>query len=276
MECRWSCLRRWAAIAIGGLAMCCIVLPGVCCADEDRSKIADPLQNSSQLENPRDPASAATVSRLELVKSAQRAAERHGIPADFFLRLIRQESGFQKAVVSSAGAEGIAQFMPQTARERGLKDPFDPAQALPKSAELLKDLYAEFGNLGLAAAAYNAGSARVRAWLQGRSSLPLETQHYVVAITGQSAETWVTPGAHPVLRFEGHAPARKHEKGRVNWELAMIPAGVRDLLAYARGEKQMPRRASLARRATQSRRALNSSLRLAQSLCASCINQTAY
>ncbi len=64
-------------------------------------------------------------------------------------------------------AQGIAQFMPGTASERRLLDPFDPVQALPKSAEFLSELRSQFGNLGLAAAAYNAGPRRVQEWLAG-------------------------------------------------------------------------------------------------------------
>src|SRR5206468_10266328 len=91
---------------------------------------------------------------------------------------------------SGARARGIAQFMPRTASERGLLDPHDPVQALPKSAEFLHELLHEFGNLGLAAAAYNAGPRRVRDWLEGRGGLPAETQNYVLRITGRSADEW--------------------------------------------------------------------------------------
>jgi hypothetical protein len=55
----------------------------------------------------------------------------------------------------------------QHGAERGLLDPFDPVQASPKAAQLLRELKEQFGNLGLAAAAYNAGPARVRDWLAG-------------------------------------------------------------------------------------------------------------
>jgi hypothetical protein len=80
-----------------------------------------------------------------------------------------------------------------TAAERLLHDPFDPAQALPKSAEFLRELRAQFGNLGLAAAAYNAGPQRVRDWLAGRRTLPSETQRYVRNVTGRSAQEWARP-----------------------------------------------------------------------------------
>jgi hypothetical protein len=118
------------------------------------------------------------------------AAGRHAVPAGFLTRLIWQESTFRPGVTSRAGAQGVAQFMPGTARERGLADPFDPEQAIPAAASLLSDLRRTFGNLGLAAAAYNGGPTRVSAWLTGRGGLPDETRDYVVRITGRSAEDW--------------------------------------------------------------------------------------
>jgi hypothetical protein len=84
----------------------------------------------------------------------------------------------------------MAQFMPYTAAERGLLDPFDPVQALPKSAEFLRELWLDFGNLGLAAAAYNAGPRRVREWLDGTGYMPGETRNYVSAITGMTVDEW--------------------------------------------------------------------------------------
>ncbi len=81
--------------------------------------------------------------------------------------------------------------MPATATWRGLADPFNPIEAIAQSAKLLRDLRREFGNFGLAAAAYNAGPGRVRDWLAGRRSLPGETRVYVRLVTGQSAEQWI-------------------------------------------------------------------------------------
>jgi hypothetical protein len=91
---------------------------------------------------------------------------------------------------SGQRAQGIAQFMPMTAAERLLSNPFDPAEALPNSAKFLRDLHEQFGNLGLAAAAYNAGPTRVRDWLAGRRTLPSETQAYVRIVTGRRAQEW--------------------------------------------------------------------------------------
>jgi hypothetical protein len=118
------------------------------------------------------------------------AAEEHGLPADFFTRLIWQESTFRPGAVSPKGAQGIAQFMPTTAARRGLADPFDPIAAIPASAHYLSDLARQFGNLGLAAAAYNAGEQRVADWLAGDRGLPLETRNYVWSITGHAADDW--------------------------------------------------------------------------------------
>jgi len=119
------------------------------------------------------------------------AAESSSIPIGFFARLLWQESRFRSSEVSSAGAQGVAQFMPGTAAEVGLDDPFDPFKALPASAKFLRKLHDEFGNLGLAAAAYNAGSGRIRKWLSGRGALPRETRGYVRIITGNAAENWL-------------------------------------------------------------------------------------
>jgi hypothetical protein len=131
-----------------------------------------------------------SVADSTLRKMAEDAATAHTLPVGYFVRLIRQESGFNPNSVSPAGAQGIAQFMPATASDRGLKDPFDPAEALPKSAELLTELRDHFGNLGLAAAAYNAGPERVHKWLAGKSQLPQETIDYVRVITGHDAADW--------------------------------------------------------------------------------------
>lgn len=121
----------------------------------------------------------------------EKSANIHQVPPDFLTRLIWKESRFDHLAVSPVGAQGIAQFMPATARERGLMDPFDYEQAIPASAALLADLKREFGNWGLAAAAYNAGSGRVRDWLNRGGFLPLETESYVLDITGRYADAFI-------------------------------------------------------------------------------------
>jgi hypothetical protein len=152
-------------------------------ADAHAAATIDNEPKSASVDNGSKPADVI----CETVKAA---AEGHDIPIGFFVRLLWQESRFRSEEVSSAGAQGIAQFMPQTAVEMGLRNPFDPLQAIPASAKFLRKLYNQFGNLGLAAAAYNAGGGRIAKWLSRRSSLPAETRAYVKIITGHKAEAW--------------------------------------------------------------------------------------
>ena len=137
-----------------------------------------------------NPGTSTETVEQALCRLIEGAARNQRIPHDLLTKLIWQESSFRPHVVSPAGAQGIAQFMPGTARERGLADPFDPEQAIPKAAEFIAHLSEQFGNLGLAAAAYNGGPARVASWLAGQGGLPAETRNYVIAVTGRSAEEW--------------------------------------------------------------------------------------
>jgi hypothetical protein len=122
----------------------------------------------------------------------EEAAAENGLPVEFFARVIWQESRFNARAVSPKGASGIAQFMPQTASWHGLADPFDPIEALRHSAVYLRELRDRFGNLGLAAAAYNAGPGRVSAWLASHRSLPGQTRNYVAMVTGWTADEWAS------------------------------------------------------------------------------------
>ncbi len=149
-----------------------------------------------------EPAAAATTDAAakgsspsvdDICRTLAQAAAGNDLPEEFFTRLIWQESRFDPAAVSPAGAQGIAQFMPQTAAMRGLTNAFEPLQALRESASYLRELRTTFrGNLGLAAAAYNAGPGPVEAWLARRSVLPAETQAYVMIVTGYAAEAWAS------------------------------------------------------------------------------------
>lgn len=131
------------------------------------------------------------LSREETCRHITSAAQAYRLPVNFFSRLIWQESEFDPNSVSRAGAKGIAQFMPETAALVGLANPFDPVMSLSASAQFLHTLLEQFGNLGLAAAAYNAGPGRVMNWIARKEKqLPAETRHYVITITGHSAEEW--------------------------------------------------------------------------------------
>jgi hypothetical protein len=129
----------------------------------------------------------------DICRAVEQDAAENALPVEFFARVIWQESRFNAQAVSPKGARGIAQFMPQTADWRGLADLFDPIEALKNSAAYLHELRDKFGNLGLAAAGYNAGPGRVGAWLAGKRALPGETRNYVAIVTGWTADDWASP-----------------------------------------------------------------------------------
>ena len=182
---------RWIAFAA------LLVLAGPATESRAQEGGAEEAAKESTKESAKEPTRDSTRESIcLLIESAARA---NALPLEYFARVIWQESRFQADAVgprtrSGAHAQGIAQFMPGTAAERNLLNPFDPVQALPKSAEFLRDLRKDFGNLGLAAAAYNAGPRRVREWLAGTGPMPAETRNYVFAITGASVEDWKEAG----------------------------------------------------------------------------------
>jgi hypothetical protein len=152
-----------------------------------------------ELAMPPSKAAGDSDTREAMCLMIESAAKSQDLPVEFFARVIWQESRFQSDAVgpgtrNGQRAQGIAQFMPGTASERRLLDPFDPVQALPKSAEFLNELRNQFGNLGLAAAAYNAGPHRVEEWLAGSGGMPQETRNYVSAITGSTVDEWAAAG----------------------------------------------------------------------------------
>lgn len=164
-------------------------------------------------------------------------ARLNDLPVNFFTRLIWRESRLQPRVVgpltrSGEHAEGIAQFMPDTAAERGLYEPFDPAEAVPKSAAFLAELRDKFGNLGLAAAAYNAGPQRTRDFLSGARDLPLETQQYVLAITNRQVEEWAK------MAKEGRSHGATKDVRDLSSELTS--SNCRDIVAQLKGEREEP------------------------------------
>src|SRR5467141_4401967 len=206
-------IRRPAAL---GIMLLALVLPAARAIAEDAARVtagevARPsveelsIPQDDSKDEPKDaaqkPAGNArdTDTREAMCLMIESAAKAQDLPLEFFARVIWQESRFQSDAVgpvtrSGQRAQGIAQLMPGTANERRLLDPFDPVQALPKSAEFLAELREQFGNLGLAAAAYNAGPRRVQEWLAGSGSMPQETRNYVIAITGSAIEDWAKAG----------------------------------------------------------------------------------
>jgi Transglycosylase SLT domain/SPOR domain len=180
----------------GLIALLAPVLP--VSAEEAAPRYVRPSVEELAVQPPK-PAERESDTRESICLMIESAAREANLPLEFFARVIWQESRFRSDAVgpvtrSGQRAQGIAQFMPGTASERGLLDPFNPVQALPKSAEFLAELREQFGNLGLAAAAYNAGPRRVQEWLAGTGGMPSETRNYVYAITGSSVEDWAKAG----------------------------------------------------------------------------------
>jgi hypothetical protein len=180
----------------GLIALLAPVLP--VSAEEEAPRYVRPSVEELAVQPPK-PTERESDTRESICLMIESAAREANLPLEFFARVIWQESRFQSDAVgpvtrSGQRAQGIAQFMPGTASERGLLDPFNPVQALPKSAEFLAELREQFGNLGLAAAAYNAGPRRVQEWLAGTGGMPQETRSYVLSITGSTVEDWAKAG----------------------------------------------------------------------------------
>ena len=109
-----------------------------------------------------------------------RAAARYDVSARLLSAVAKQESGYQPRAVSPAGAQGLMQLMPATARGLGVTNPLDPAQAVDGAAKLLSSLLDRFGSTDLALAAYNAGPGAVLRY----DGVPpyAETRNYVRSV----------------------------------------------------------------------------------------------
>jgi soluble lytic murein transglycosylase-like protein len=144
---------------------------------------------SSQGGAPQPVSTSVPGTRAYYVALARQDAQEVRINPDCFVRQINQESGFNPHALSPAGAIGIAQFMPETARTWGV-DPHNPEQSLKGAARLMAHLLSTYhGDYAKALAAYNAGENAVnRAVSRGGASwvayVPLETQHYIQTIMG--------------------------------------------------------------------------------------------
>lgn len=149
-------------------------------------RAAEQYQNSARLLPPRNEGFTITPTYRgdyngPFLRIAQSAANKHDIPVGLFLRLVEQESGWNAGAVSSKGALGLAQLMPQTAGALGV-DPLDPQANLEGGARYLRTQYEAFGSWPLALAAYNAGPGAVQRY----DGIPpfAETQNYVQVIWG--------------------------------------------------------------------------------------------
>ncbi|MGY2002199.1 transglycosylase SLT domain-containing protein [Blastococcus sp. SYSU DS1024] len=129
------------------------------------------------------PATAGTLAGVPYADLFTRAAGRHGVAAPLLAAVAQQESGFNSSAVSPAGAQGLMQFMPATARGLGV-DALDPASAIDGAARYLSSLTKQFGSTELALAAYNSGPGTVSRY-GGIPPYP-ETQNYVRSVMSKA------------------------------------------------------------------------------------------
>lgn len=122
----------------------------------------------------------------EYVALATDAAKRYGVPVNLFLAQIQLESNWNPNAVSEAGAQGIAQFMPDTAAGWGI-DPFNPAEALDASAHYMANLYEMFGDWNYALAGYNGGPYSI----SRDEPLPAWAMEYINAVNGNVTGTYI-------------------------------------------------------------------------------------
>jgi soluble lytic murein transglycosylase-like protein len=121
-------------------------------ADEPAKAQAGATPPAPEIKESAQPSTAAAAqppTAGDVCRVLEQSAAENALPVEFFARVIWQESRFDARAVSPKGAEGIAQFMPQTASWHDLSNPFDPLEALRHSAAYLRELLSQFGNLGL-------------------------------------------------------------------------------------------------------------------------------
>jgi len=126
------------------------------------------------------PETAGTTGPQWLETIIARASDRYGVDAGLIKAVVKAESGFNPNAVSHAGAQGLMQLMPGTARALGVNDSFDPEQNVMAGTRFLRDLLKRYnGNLDAALAAYNWGPGNVD---RKPEQLPRETRDYLVRV----------------------------------------------------------------------------------------------
>jgi hypothetical protein len=145
------------------------------------------------------------MTRAEIEQIAREAAAQYGLPADVFLRLINQESGFKIDALSSKGAYGPAQLMPDTAAELGVNRE-DPRENIFGGAKYLRQQLDRFGQMPLALAAYNAGAGNVEKY----GGIPpfKETQGYIQSILGSMDGQPLSAMRNTNMSMNPNAPQR--------------------------------------------------------------------
>lgn len=133
---------------------------------------------ASKNQNRSNPITNTLLNNGEYGQIIKQAAKQFDLPEKLIASIIKQESNFNNSAVSHAGAKGLMQLMPGTAKFLGVKDSFDPVQNITGGARYLRQMLNQFnGNIELALAAYNAGPGNVKKY----GGIPpfKETQNYV-------------------------------------------------------------------------------------------------
>nr|WP_312826850.1 lytic transglycosylase domain-containing protein [Brucella anthropi] len=147
-------------------------------------------------------AQSAPVASHPHVAHIAEASQRFGIPASWIMAVLRAESAGDVRAISSAGAMGLMQVMPDTwaalrVRYRLGRDPYDPRDNILAGTAYLREMYDRYGNVGAMLAAYNAGPGRYDEHLVPGRALPAETRAYVAAIAPQIAGPVMVATADP-------------------------------------------------------------------------------
>ena len=138
-----------------------------------------PFDGPNFVETPCEPIEESVVGPM-----IENASQAQKVEPKLLRAVIDQESGFHPCALSSRGAKGLMQLMPETADQYSLRDPFDARQNIQAGASYLKQLLDRYnGDLSLALAAYNAGPRRVDD-AGGVPDIP-ETRDYVESILGK-------------------------------------------------------------------------------------------